>query len=58
MLLTKRAEQRNKEVEEELRGLKKQLAKRLKEEAAEVAKTRQAAFEESIQELRLYTHIR
>jgi hypothetical protein len=58
MLLTNRAEQRNKEVEEELRGLKKQLAKRLKEEAAAVVKSRQAAFEESIQELRLYTHIR
>jgi hypothetical protein len=37
-------------VEEELRVLKKQLAKRRKEEAAAVAKTRQAAFEESIQE--------
>ena len=58
MLLTKRAEQRNKEVEEELTVLKKQLAKRLQEEAAAGAKARQAAFEEAIQELRLHTHIR
>lgn len=51
-----RAEQRNKEVEKELRVLQKQLAKRLKEEAVAEVKARQAAFEESVQKLSTSTY--